>query len=189
GEIRRILVLQFGPIGDTLFAVPALKALRRQFPAATIVVLASPRAGEVLYGAPYIDLLYVCRSGLDFFRALFQLRQAGFDLAVGLSNQGSWLAPFFGTPWKAGFPSPLLHLATPGPVRDEPSTHVVEYCLAVVRLLGVEPDDGGGLEMWLAKEDHQGAEKFLAEHGLVQPLVALHPGGHYFPFKRWPAER
>ncbi|MCL6615401.1 MAG: glycosyltransferase family 9 protein, partial [Firmicutes bacterium] len=190
-EIRRILVLQFGPIGDTLFAVPALKALRLRFPTATIAVLASPRAGEILHGAPYIDLLRVCRSGLDLMRSLFELRQAGFDLAVGLSNQGSWLAPFFGTPWKAGFPSPLLNLAEPGPVKEEPSSHVVEYCLAVVRMLGADPpDDGdGGLEIWLSDADHEGAERFLAAHRLTPPIVAIHPGGHYFPHKRWPAIR
>ena len=189
-EIRRILVLQIGPIGDTLFAIPALRALRRSFPAATIAVLASPRAGDVLRGAPFIDLLRVCPSGLDLFRAVLEFRQMEFDLAVGLSNQGSWLAPLCGTPLKAGFPSPLLALAEPGAIKEAPSAHVVEHCLAVVRMLGAAAgEECRDLEIWLAAGERERSESYLAAHHLKEPIVALHAGGRYFQFKRWPIRR
>lgn len=182
-------MLQIGAIGDTLFAIPALRALRRSFPAATIAVLASPRAGDVLRGAPYIDLLRVCPSGLDLFRAVLEFRQMEFDLAVGLSNQGSWLAPLCGTQFKAGFPSPLLTLAEPGAIKEEPSAHVVEHCLSVVRKLGVPAETGRDLEIWLTAGERERSERFLAAYHLQAPLVAIHPGGRYFPYKRWPAKR
>lgn len=189
-EIRRILVLQIGAIGDTLFAIPALRALRRSYPTATIAVLASPRAGDVLRGIPYIDLLRVCPSGLDLLRAVLEFRQMEFDLAVGLSNQGSWLAPLCGTPLKAGFPSPLLALAEPGAIKELPSAHVVEYCLAVVRKLGAAAgEEGRDLEIWLAAGERECSESFLAAHHLKEPIVAIHPGGRYFQFKRWPVKR
>ncbi len=156
-EIRRILVLQIGPIGDTIFAIPALRALRKSFPAATIVVLASARAGDVLQGLPYLDLFRVCRSGLDTLRAVVEFSQLGFDLALGLSNQGSWLACFCGTPFKAGFPSPLLSLSEPGSVKEEPSSHVVEYCLAVVRMLGgaVPDEQAAGIALTPVEQDRR----------------------------------
>lgn len=188
-EIRRILVLQFSPIGDTIFAVPALKALRENYPQATIVVLASARAGDVLKGLPYHDMLRICRSGLDVVRAVVEFRHLHFDLAVGLSNQGSWLSFFCGTPFKAGFPTPLLTLAEPGALKEEPSSHVVEYCLAVVRLLGAAVPGERRLELWLSPAEKERARSFMAAHGLSDPVVAVHPGGRYFPLKRWPVER
>lgn len=188
-EIRRVLVLQFSPIGDTIFAVPALKALREYYPQATIVVLASARAGDVLKGLPYHDMLRICRSGLDVARTLVEFRHLHFDLAVGLSNQGSWLSFFCGTPFKAGFPTPLLSLAEPGALKEEPAAHVVEYCLAVVRLLGATVPGDRRLELWLSPAEKERARTFLAAHGLSDPMVAVHPGGRYFPLKRWPVER
>lgn len=189
-DIRRILILQIGPIGDTLFTMPALKALRGRFPAATIAVLASPGAGDVLRGTPYLDILRVCRSGLDLIRAMAEFRQLGFDLAIGLSTRGSWLASFCRAPYKAGFPSPFLSLSEPGPLKEIPSTHIVEYCLDVARLVGAAvPEGEHALEIWLSPGDREGAEAFMAAHHLRAPLVAMHPSGHYFRFKRWPVER
>jgi heptosyltransferase II len=42
GELRRILVLRTGALGDFLFAVPALSVLRRTFPQAEIRLLTAP---------------------------------------------------------------------------------------------------------------------------------------------------
>lgn len=183
-EIHKILVLQFAPIGDTIFAIPALKALRRAYPGAIIAVLSSPRAGDILRGAPYLDVLRICRSGLELIRAMVEFRSLGFDLAVGLSNQGSWLASLCRAPFKTGLPSPLLSLADPGPIKEEPLAHVVEYCLAVAAKLGAATDERD-LEIWLSRNDHERAEAFLAPHGRG-PWVAVHPGGRYFRYKRWP---
>ncbi|MGE5549981.1 MAG: glycosyltransferase family 9 protein [Bacteroidota bacterium] len=188
-EIHRILVLQIGPIGDTIFTIPALKALRQNFPSATIVVLASARAADVLRGLPYLDLLRVSRSGLDLIRAVIEFRQSGFDLALGLSNQGSWLAGFCGTPFKAGFPAPLLYLSEPGPVKEEPSSHVVEYCLSVIRMLGGAVPEDRRLELPLTQAELDRAACFMNMHHLDTPVVAIHPGGRYFPLKRWPVDR
>lgn len=189
GEIRKILVLQVGPIGDTILSVPALKALRAGFPQAGIAVVATPRAGDVLRGLPYHDELRVCRNGFDLMRTVMQYRRSGFDLAVGLSNGGSWLAFLCNTRFKAGLSSPLLALAEPGAVKEEPSAHVVEHCLAVVRLLGAAVPEIRGLEIALSQHEREKAAAFLAGVNQAGPLVALHPGGHYFSFKRWPVER
>ena len=188
-EIRRILILQISAIGDALFAVPAIKALRKELPGAHISVLASRRAGSVLQNLPYLDDLRIFHGFFSLCRAIIQDRTMKYDLAVGLSNQGSWLAFLSGARFKAGFASPLLRSACPGSVKIKPSMHVVDYCLSVVGLLGAATSDRE-MEIQLTPQELEKADEFLKRHRLAGlPLVAIHPGGRYFPFKRWPTEQ
>src|SRR5690348_4080788 len=54
-EPDRIVVGLLCPIGDALFATPALAALRRRFPRAQITALAYPRNVGILEGNPDVD--------------------------------------------------------------------------------------------------------------------------------------
>lgn len=55
GPIDRILVINVARIGDTILAVPVLRALREAFPKAEIVCLAHPKRADILSGLPQID--------------------------------------------------------------------------------------------------------------------------------------
>ncbi len=61
-EPKRILVIPYQHMGDTLIATPAIRALRQSFPKAYIVVLASPSGAAVLRGNPDIDEIRVFSS-------------------------------------------------------------------------------------------------------------------------------
>ena len=51
-EPRHILVSLLSPIGDTLLATPALAALRRRFPEASLTVIVSASNAGILEGNP-----------------------------------------------------------------------------------------------------------------------------------------
>ncbi len=53
----KILVVRYRFIGDTILAVPFLKALRALYPDAQIDMLVGPQSGEILAHCPYIDRL------------------------------------------------------------------------------------------------------------------------------------
>lgn len=55
GPIARILVINVARIGDTILAVPVLRALRIAFPGAEIVCMAHPKRVEILQGLDCID--------------------------------------------------------------------------------------------------------------------------------------
>lgn len=55
GPVDRILVINVARIGDTILAVPVLRALRAAYPNAEIVCLAHPKRVEVLQGLACID--------------------------------------------------------------------------------------------------------------------------------------
>src|SRR5438270_4828539 len=66
-----ILILLFGDLGDTLLTVPALRAVRRRFPASTVLVMAKPLPGQYLreLGLAH-DVIDVDKHALDSLRSL-----------------------------------------------------------------------------------------------------------------------
>src|SRR2546430_7531180 len=61
---RRILVVDLDNIGDVLLATPAIRALRRSFPRATLDVLVTDYAAPVVAGNPHIDGVLTCGKGI-----------------------------------------------------------------------------------------------------------------------------
>ncbi len=93
----RVLVYLFGSLGDTLVAIPALRAIRRRFPAAELILLQNVPAKENIVKASQVipaDLIdgYLEYANLpgkfnrvfDFFRLWHELRRSDFQAAVYL---------------------------------------------------------------------------------------------------------
>ena len=87
-EIRRILVLGYAAIGDLIFFLPVLEALRRHYPGAKIVFLANPYATtrELVPAMGLADEVWLWEwegpNAGDPADILRRIRGAGFDLAV-----------------------------------------------------------------------------------------------------------
>ncbi|MDI3316075.1 MAG: glycosyltransferase family 9 protein [Bacillota bacterium] len=183
-----ILVPVLCPLGDTLFATPALRALRRRFPGAQVTVLAWSSNAELLAGNPAVDRLWEAEGPIELPRWLVTCQEARFDLAVGLSNVGSWLAAFSGARWRTGFASQSLGLLYNVPVPDRRDLHAVDYALRVAAALGAEPPRDPAPEVYPSPAERRWARRFERRFRLPgRPLVAIHPGGRFFPQKRWPA--
>jgi len=55
--IKKILVIRYRFIGDTVLTIPFLRNLRKAYPEAQIDMLVGPISGDVLLNCPYIDNL------------------------------------------------------------------------------------------------------------------------------------
>ncbi|MDI3297716.1 MAG: glycosyltransferase family 9 protein [Bacillota bacterium] len=188
-QVRTLFAPVLCPLGDTLFATPALRALRQRFPSAELTVLAWSSNAELLEGNPAVDRLWVAESPLDLAHWLVTCQEARFDLAVGLSNAGSWLAAFSGARWRTGFGAQSLGLFYNLPAPDRRDVHAVDYALAVARAAGAEAAGEPSPEVYPSPADRRWARRFERRFRLPgRPLVALHPGGRFFPQKRWPAD-
>lgn len=54
-EIKKILVMRYRFIGDTLLTIPFLRNLRDAYPDAQIDMLVAPVSGEIIEKCPYVD--------------------------------------------------------------------------------------------------------------------------------------
>ncbi len=183
-EHERILILQLCPLGDTLFGTPAIRILRERYPQAELVAMTWKNNQAVLAGNPAVDRILSVKNTLEAIRILRQLSKERFALAVGLSHSGSALLAFCKAQQKVGFNAHYLGWLYREKVPDRRNIHAVEYCLNVLQPLDIEPPAESRLEFYYSQRDLDVAASFLEEcHGY--PLIAIHPGGRFFPVKRW----
>ncbi len=163
-------------MGDTIFATPAIRALRENYPQARIVVLATPAATAVLKWNPYNLEITTIIEKWDLFKILNQIRREGFDLAVSLSQLGGFFTRFCGTPHWSDFTL----------ISVRPNRSVVQMCLEVLQLIGIN-SVSTKTEFWYSKQEQQIVDIFLQGSGYdkERPLIAIHGGGHFFIRKRW----
>jgi ADP-heptose:LPS heptosyltransferase len=192
----RILVIMLLPIGDTLFATPALHALRTHYPDARITALTYSTNSGILRNNPDVDeiLLWPTRDLWPGFRAVgrlfLQLRRLRAEIAVEFSNYNLWLSMMAGVPRRVEMQLPRLWWALPWAGREWRKSHAVEHYSDTVERLGVRVEDRA-LRIYPTEEEHRRAGEWLSRHrvGEGDLLVAMHPGGEgLWGRKRWGVE-
>jgi ADP-heptose:LPS heptosyltransferase len=203
-DVRKIAVLRANGLGDLVFALPALEALRKAYPQAEIVYLGSEWHAQFFQGrrGPVDRVLVVPRlrgisapegtetddeAGADEQAAFFgSAAQEGFDLAFQLHGGGRFSNPFvrrLGARLTIGLKTPDA----------EPLDRWVPYVyfqpeilryLEVVSLAGAAPV---GIEPRIVVMPADLAEAQRAVPG-ERPLVLLHPGAGD-PRRRWAPEK
>lgn len=108
-DVQRILIVTKSRyLGDTIVAVPAMRALAARYPQAHISLLSNPAAGELLRGCPYVHE-YLARpvaarrrTDLEMWRVL---RRKKYDMAVlfNRSLSSAVLAFMARIPQRVGF--------------------------------------------------------------------------------------
>jgi ADP-heptose:LPS heptosyltransferase len=89
---RKVIVVDFGFLGDTLHLVPALWEIKRHYPDAPLHVLTSPLGAEVLRMAPCVDRVWPLeihperRRLTEQFAVVRALRREKFEVAFSLSG-------------------------------------------------------------------------------------------------------
>mgnify|MGYP001195673150 CR=1 FL=1 len=206
---RRLLVICPTWVGDTVMAMPTLRALRQLYPEAHITALARRMVKPILDACPWIDRIATIppkRKGRGvgtrhtMFSVARRLAAARFDTAVILPNsfRTALLARMAGIPRRVGYerdgrgflltdrllPRREVGRYIPVPTRD--------YYLGLARYLGaVDPDPT--MQLFTRPEDDARADALLARGGYDvssgRPLVLVNPGASYGDAKMWFPER
>ncbi len=200
---ERILVRSTNWIGDAVMTIPAVRTIRRNFPAAEITLLALPWVADIFRHSPWVDrlLLYEKQGRHHGMRGRLRLVQEmagrGFDAAILLQNafEAALVTSLARIPVRAGYTTDGRGLLLTHGVRKAPdigSRHQVHYYQEMLAGLGLRPGPDR-LELYLAPaaEEHarQTLERFRREQDVRGPVIGLNPGASYGPAKRWPARR
>lgn len=188
-EERRFLIVSTTGLGDTLWASPAIKALRQTYPHSYIAVLTSPVGKEVLRYNPHLNDLFLFSPSL---RLLSQLKKKRLTTILVFHTSQRAALPFcfftgareiIGT---RGINKGLDFILTT-PV--EPAhVHEVVRRLEIVAQVGAKTPDPS-LEMHVDEQDIFQAAAFLKEHHIPPylPIIGIHPGAKD-RFKQWDPE-
>jgi len=197
---ENILVIRLKSIGDVLFTLPAVHALRDNFPDANITFLNSKENASLLCGFREVNGAIVLdrtvlpnpfRAAPEIFRLLRRLRREQFSLAVDFQGYGetAWLCWWSGAParWGNVYSGGREWLYTSGIRRDE-LIHLADWNLSLLRQCGLRVGQIRN-EFDLPEGALAEAKKFFAENHLdpARPTLFLQPFTSS-PHKNWPLE-
>ncbi len=211
-DFRQIVVYTVGILGDNVVMLPALAALRRRYPSASITVVTncqiwnSAAARGIFANSPFLDRHFIVndalvrRVGMRLILDRSQVSNVSCDLFVNLSPFGNrgWfgavirelaLAKMLKASYALSFRvstimrSPQLRKVYPRMIKNEP-----RRAAEVLRPLGIEPLAWPEV-MPIQPDARDSVHCKLAALGIDgRPLAVLHPGGK-FRAQRWPAQQ
>jgi ADP-heptose:LPS heptosyltransferase len=201
-DVRKIAILRAGGLGDLIFTLPALGALKEAYPEAEITLLGGPLQTGLLSGRrePVTRAITVPPStgvngpdtgvGEDeeeLERFFARMQGESFDLALQMHGGGGYSNPFvqrLGARVTAGAQAPgapPLDLTIPYVYFQSEILRYLEIASLVGALTAnLEP------RLRVTEEDLVEAGDVVPESN--RPLVALHPGAGD-PRRRWPPEK
>ena len=201
-NVRKILALRPNAVGDFVFSLPALHALRDAYPAAEICYVGKQWHHDLLSGRPGpIDRVVVAppipgvgahpraevsQHAVDAF--VDAMRREGFDLAVQMFGGGRYSNPFIkrlGARVTIGARTPDAALLDRWIAYGDFNNRRLEL-LEIVALAGAV--------QWRAQRELQVTDEDRVEAATVFPVpeservVIVHPGSSD-PRRRWPVSR
>ncbi len=199
--MKKILVIRYRFIGDTILTVPFLRNLRKHYPDAQIDMLAGAVSSEVLENCPYIDTLLVFDTTdkhryentggkkVSFWSYVKLLRENKYDKVYVLkrSFSSAFLAFMGGIKERMGFDTEQRGFFLTKRVKYDKNKHEVDCFLDVLRADNIKIADDY-LENWVDKKSEAKINEFLkAEKAENNFKVLIHATSGNIN-KQWPLE-
>lgn len=206
-----ILVIQPYGIGDALFMLPLLKALKQQKNAERIDLILGSRTSQIVKNSGYCDEIFVIdkdrwraqgkmKTLLEKLRLFLKLRNKKYTVFIDLSMQPEyafWAKFLLRIPLRTGFnykkKNRFLNQPLNLPSEGFVDKHVIEYFCDLGRILGIEILDKKP-ELRISEDLLQKTKNRLASMG-VRPgqYIVISPGGgvtwgNDAYFKQWPID-
>jgi ADP-heptose:LPS heptosyltransferase len=193
---NRVLVVKLSSLGDVIHVTPCLKAIRRAFPKAEIVMAVDSRFTPVVRYNPYVDKVIESpptpygsfRFLFGMFKELASLQDRPFDVAMdfqGNRRSAAWVYASRGR-FKAGRGKrrPGWDLA----FVPDLERHAVVVCAEIARKIGISVDE---LKPEIFLSDHDDGEllSILETHDLPKnEFILVNPFSRWHS-KNWPLDR
>ncbi|MEQ1948818.1 MAG: lipopolysaccharide heptosyltransferase II [Bryobacteraceae bacterium] len=195
GPYRKILVRATNWVGDAVMSLPALRALREQFPTSEICILAKPWVADLYGREPFCDRMipYSPKTLGEKWAAGRALAKENFDCAILLQNafEAAMVAFAAGIPERIGYArdgrSFLLTKAISVPERGSIPPHERFYYLELLRRAGIInklPESDAIRLDGAASSRERGIERYR-ELRFGPAVIGMSPGAAYGTAKQW----
>lgn len=207
-EVRKVLLIQLGDIGDVVWTEPTVRAFRETFPLTEVSILARGGFGELLEAHPGVRRVFnvsAAKGGiLAEIRAqaglVGALRRERFDVVFDLraGDRGALMARLSGAPVRVSHHYPqdipfwrnslFTHIVQPPPL--ETLVHgAAEQTLAIVREFGIDTKERAP-RLHVSERVKARVSSILRDSGLEAAgrWVSVNPFSRW-PYKEWPHER
>jgi len=211
GRGKNIAVIELAHMGDVLAITPAIRLLKKKFPASRIICVVSPWNKDIISGNPDIDEIIVYRAswfdriGKKPFSlketAVFigQLRQKKIDLGIDMRGDVRviflmWVA---GIKYRVGYAFTgggfLLNKAVPFEVDKRQDRHQIDHNIRLINAINFTIQEDGisrKMAVFFSDIDKSNIERYLETNSIGQEdfLIAIHPGTG-LAVKCWPVEK
>lgn len=187
-----ILVVMKNWLGDTLFQLPALQAIRDHYPQDHILCLLPPRCHEILKYHPALDEMLAFdertlqKKWVDRIYFALRLRNAKNRTAY-LFHPSATRAAFM---WiarakeRVGYQKGRKWLLTQPVLEPKQSLHHVDYFLNLVKQSGIPVPEKGVYKMMLHESEKNLTDVF-PDIDIKKPYICFHLGANWAP-KAWP---
>ncbi len=182
----KLLILRGGAIGDFVLTLPAIKALRKQWPDAYIEIIGYPHIANLAHAGGLVNKI----SSLDKADAAryFSLSPSLSEKEIEYIRSFDLIISYLYDPtsivttnlYKAGakqviYGSPIVE-----------SMHAVDHLIKPLETLAIYPEETEYPEIKLSKEAAASGKKRVKDIG--KDIVAIHPGSGS-PAKNWPLDK
>ncbi|MFZ2198130.1 MAG: glycosyltransferase family 9 protein [Thermodesulfovibrionales bacterium] len=198
-DIRNVLILQTGGIGDVLRIFPVVEAISREMPAAAITTL-TEHGNELftLYdtsGESIKHIVFDFNGGyLHKLSQIRQLRKLSFDLILSPSRgdgimECSIIAWLIGAPHRIGFYQGGGGFLYTCKTEFREDISILDQNIALLLHLGIKSQTTN-ISLAISQRDIDYASDFIAKNSLDGSfIITIHPWASSFPESRmWPVE-
>ncbi len=205
-DLRNILIIKPSALGDIVLALPALSALRRNFPEARISWLIRPEFAPLLENHPHLNEIipfdrkflgkswYHPKAFAALVSLIKRLRRGKFDVVFdfqGLFRTAclTWLS---GCKKRFGMANAreLAHLFYTHKIeQDQDCIHLVDYYLKIIKSAGVPAQDGVQFELPVNPSCLDSVNELLASVNVMLGEYVVFVPGSTHSGKCWPVER
>jgi len=199
-DIKNILILKWGALGDLIMSTSAVRAVRENFPDAKITMLTNHLMNEILPEGKFVDeYIFLKRGGrhveesfLKQVKNIWRLRKRKFDLVIDLkwkSERASLLTFLSGAKVRIGYWEKFYNrLYTHSIKHPAGRYHEVQRNLDVIRQIGIKISEENPT-LFISDTDRKFVQDFYASASLTKAkTICIHPGASK-PNRAWLPER
>ena len=185
-QVKRILIITLFRIGDSVYATPVLREVKRQFPDVVIDLVCCNYTAAVFQNNPNLRNIFILKNGLfEFLRLIRVLQKKKYDLVIDLTADdkiaGALIARLSNASYclgyniyKRGF---LLDRAVPLPKGE---LHATQIFLNLLEELGI-PVHSNQPEIFITDNEEEETENLLKKYAINKHdfVIGLHPGANF----------